>query len=61
MIIHGPVQLHGGKVSSRGDHRIGMMLQIAALLTEKIVELDKAEAVAVSYPQFFEDLASLIN
>ena len=61
MIIHGPVQLHGGKVSSRGDHRIGMMLQIAALLTEKIVELDKAEAVAVSYPHFFEDLASLIN
>ena len=61
MIIHGPVQLHGGKVSSRGDHRIGMMLQIAALLTEEIVELDKAEAVAVSYPHFFEDLASLIN
>ncbi|WP_248624318.1 3-phosphoshikimate 1-carboxyvinyltransferase [Enterococcus cecorum] len=61
MIIHGPVQLHGGKVSSRGDHRIGMMLQIAALLTENIVELDKAEAVAVSYPHFFEDLASLIN
>lgn len=61
MIIHGPVQLYGGKVSSRGDHRIGMMLQIAALLTEKIVELDKAEAVAVSYPHFFEDLASLIN
>lgn len=61
MIIHGPVQLHGGKVSSRGDHRIGMMLQIAALLTEKVVELDKAEAVAVSYPHFFEDLASLIN
>ena len=61
MIIHGPVQLHGGKVSSRGDHRIGMMLQIAALLTEEIVELDKTEAVAVSYPHFFEDLASLIN
>ncbi len=61
MIIHGPVQLHGGKVSSRGDHRIGMMLQIAALLTDEVIELDKAEAVAVSYPHFFEDLASLIN
>lgn len=61
MIIYGPVQLHGGKVSSRGDHRIGMMLQIAALLTDEVVELDKAEAVAVSYPHFFEDLASLIN
>ena len=35
------------------DHRIGMMLQIAALLVkEGTVELDKAEAVSVSYPAF---------
>lgn len=29
-----------------------MMLQIAALLTDEEVELEKAEAVAVSYPDF---------
>ena len=52
LIIHGPT-LHGGRVTSYGDHRIGMMLQIAALLVkEGTVELDKAEAVSVSYPAF---------
>lgn len=59
LIIHGPTKLHGGQVSSRGDHRIGMMLQIAALLTDEDVELDWAEAVAVSYPHFFDDVLKL--
>jgi len=61
LIIQGPCQLHGGKVSSRGDHRIGMMLQIAALLTDEVVEMEKAEAVSVSYPAFFEDVKRLIS
>lgn len=54
LIIRGKTPLHGAKVTSYGDHRIGMMLQIAALLVEEgEVELDQAEAVAVSYPHFF--------
>lgn len=61
MIIQGPCQLHGGKVDSRGDHRIGMMLQIAALLTDETVELERANAVAVSYPHFFKDVKQLIQ
>ncbi|WP_291292873.1 3-phosphoshikimate 1-carboxyvinyltransferase [Enterococcus sp.] len=59
LIIHGPTPLHGGNVSSRGDHRIGMMLQVAALLTTEDVELEQAEAVAVSYPHFFDDIRQL--
>jgi len=59
LIINGPCQLHGGKVSSRGDHRIGMMLQIAALLTDEEVVMEKSEAVSVSYPAFFEDVTRL--
>nr|WP_311054689.1 3-phosphoshikimate 1-carboxyvinyltransferase [Enterococcus faecalis] len=60
LIIHGPTSLHGGRFTSYGDHRIGMMLQIAALLVkEGTVELDKAEAVSVSYPAFFDDLERL--
>ncbi len=60
LIIHGRTSLHGGRVTSYGDHRIGMMLQIAALLVkEGTVELDKAEAVSVSYPAFFDDLERL--
>ncbi|MGY3703032.1 3-phosphoshikimate 1-carboxyvinyltransferase [Vagococcus martis] len=59
LIINGPCQLHGGKVSSRGDHRIGMMLQIAALLTDEEVIMEKSEAVSVSYPNFFDDVYQL--
>lgn len=59
LIIHGPTALHGGAVSSLGDHRIGMMLQVAALLTDETVTLEKPEAIAISYPTFFEDVAQL--
>ncbi|MGX6961392.1 3-phosphoshikimate 1-carboxyvinyltransferase [Vagococcus xieshaowenii] len=62
LIIHGPTPLHAAVVDSHGDHRIGMMLAIASLLVETgQVELKNSEAVAVSYPRFFEDLASLIG
>ena len=61
LIIHGPTPLHGGVVDSHGDHRIGMMLQIAALLTEETVELNNPEAINISYPNFFTDLSLLIK
>ncbi|MGM0212788.1 3-phosphoshikimate 1-carboxyvinyltransferase [Enterococcus sp. AZ109] len=59
MIIHGPTPLHGAAVDSHGDHRIGMMLQVAALLTEEVVELNNPEAINISYPEFFNDLDKL--
>lgn len=60
LVINGPTKLHGATVTSYGDHRIGMMLQIAALLVDDgEVELEKAEAVAVSYPEFFADVRKL--
>lgn len=61
LIIHGPIPLHGATVDSHGDHRIGMMLQIAALLTAEPVELLNPEAVNISYPEFFTDLAKLVQ
>ncbi|WLR56556.1 3-phosphoshikimate 1-carboxyvinyltransferase [Mesobacillus subterraneus] len=61
MIIHGQQSLDGGTVSAHGDHRIGMMLSIAALLCKKDVRLEQSEAVAVSYPGFFDDLYSLVG
>lgn len=60
MIIHGKQTLKGGAVSSHGDHRIGMMLAIAALLCQDEVTLAKKEAIAISYPQFFTHLQSLL-
>lgn len=61
LIIHGPTPLHGATVDSHGDHRIGMMLQIAALLTAEPVELLNPEAVNISYPEFFTDLTKLVQ
>ena len=60
MIIQGRNHLKGGTVSSHGDHRIGMMLAIAALICDNEVQLQQKEAIAVSYPTFFNDLEQLI-
>ena len=62
MIIKGKSALHGAKVNTFGDHRIGMMTAIAALLVaDGEVELDRAEAINTSYPSFFYDLETLIH
>lgn len=61
-IIKGKTSLRGATVTSYGDHRIGMMLQIAALLVKTDeVFLEKSEAISVSYPDFFEDLNQLLG
>ncbi|MEK4385425.1 3-phosphoshikimate 1-carboxyvinyltransferase [Solibacillus sp. FSL W7-1464] len=59
MVIEGPTPLHGGSLKTYGDHRIGMMGAIAALIADGEVELDDADCIAVSYPTFFEHLNSL--
>ena len=62
MIIKGQSTLHGARVNTFGDHRIGMMTAIAALLVaDGEVELDRAEAINTSYPSFFDDLETLIH
>lgn len=62
MIIKGKSTLHGARVNTFGDHRIGMMAAIAALLVaDGEVELDRAEAINTSYPSFFDDLETLIH
>lgn len=61
LIIEGPTKLQGGEVSSRGDHRIGMMLAVAALIAEGPTKLTRPEAVSVSYPDFFSDLETLVK
>ena len=62
MIIKGKTSLHGAKVHTFGDHRIGMMTAIAALLVKDgQVELERAEAINTSYPNFFDDLEDLLH
>ncbi|MCA1058336.1 3-phosphoshikimate 1-carboxyvinyltransferase [Rossellomorea aquimaris] len=61
MVIEGKTPLHGGEVHSWGDHRIGMTLAVASLLTESDVYLEDAEAVKISYPDFFEHINQLLE
>lgn len=61
MIINGPTSLKGAKLSTYGDHRIGMMAAIASLITDSSIEIDDADCIAVSYPTFFEHLDLLLK
>ena len=62
MIIEGKTPLHGAQVNTLGDHRIGMMTAIAALLAQSgQVELERSEAIKTSYPSFFNDLEGLMH
>lgn len=60
MIIKGKTVLHGAKVNTFGDHRIGMMAAIAAqVATEGVIEIERVDAINTSYPTFFSDLEAL--
>ncbi|WP_349549470.1 3-phosphoshikimate 1-carboxyvinyltransferase [Leuconostoc pseudomesenteroides] len=65
MIIHGKTPLHAlnesALLDSHGDHRIGMMNVIAALITKGDVVLMGEDAMSVSYPGFLEDMNALMR
>ena len=56
-----PAKLRGARIESYGDHRIVMAFAIAALLAEGESEIDGTECVAVSFPEFFEILESVVE
>ena len=56
-----PARLRGGRVDARGDHRIAMLGAVAGLASRDGVELRGAEAVAISFPGFFELLNSVVR
>jgi 3-phosphoshikimate 1-carboxyvinyltransferase len=57
--VRGSGGLRGGRIDSRGDHRLAMMGAVAGLASREGVEVLGMDAAAVSYPGFVEDLASL--
>ncbi|NEU31144.1 3-phosphoshikimate 1-carboxyvinyltransferase [bacterium LRH843] len=59
MIITGKSSLSGATVSSYGDHRIGMAMGIAGLIAEGKVEIERSEAISISYPNFFDHIDEL--
>jgi 3-phosphoshikimate 1-carboxyvinyltransferase len=54
--IQGGQSLQGATVDSLTDHRIAMGLAIAALGSQGKTEIHRAEAAAISYPEFFTTL-----
>jgi len=59
MVIRGVKKLRGGICDSHGDHRVAMMLGVAALIAEGETLIDNAEVVNISYPKFWQDLEFL--
>jgi 3-phosphoshikimate 1-carboxyvinyltransferase len=59
LVIPGGQQLQGATVDSETDHRVAMSLAVAALGATGITRIARAEAAAVSYPNFWDDLARL--
>jgi 3-phosphoshikimate 1-carboxyvinyltransferase len=58
-VINGARQLEGARVDSHGDHRVAMALAIAGLVAVGKTEIEGAECVDVSYPDFFDHLEYL--
>ncbi len=59
MLVQGGHPVKGGQVHSHHDHRIAMAAAIAALRAEGPVEIEEAEAINKSYPEFYNDLEKL--
>ena len=59
--VFGPAKLRGARIDSHGDHRIAMAFSIAALIADGETEIDGAECVAISFPEFFELLHSVAS
>ena len=53
IVVEGGSPLRGAHVRSGGDHRIAMALAVAALAAEGHTEIEGAECVDVSFPEFF--------
>jgi 3-phosphoshikimate 1-carboxyvinyltransferase len=56
-----PTRIRGGTVESRGDHRIAMLGAVAGVVSRDGVEIEGAQAVAVSFPGFFGLLESVVQ
>ncbi len=54
-----PTRPTGGQMPSNGDHRIAVLAAVAGLVSREGVEVGDADAVAISFPGFFDLLDSV--
>ena len=56
MIIQGSMAPLAGRVETRGDHRIAMAFGVLGAVSGNNIEIDRPDAVDISYPAFWSDL-----
>jgi 3-phosphoshikimate 1-carboxyvinyltransferase len=49
-----------GRVTTHGDHRLAMAFGVLGAVDENSIEIDDRDCVAVSYPEFWSDLARVV-
>jgi 3-phosphoshikimate 1-carboxyvinyltransferase len=59
LVIRGGRRLAGTAVNGHGDHRVVMALAVAGLAASGETTIGTAEAAAVTYPEFFNELKRL--
>ncbi|WP_409298085.1 3-phosphoshikimate 1-carboxyvinyltransferase [Peribacillus sp. SCS-26] len=61
MIIEGGTKLRAAEADSHGDHRIGMMLSVASLISEGEMSIKDSGCIRVSYPEFYRHMDSIVK
>jgi 3-phosphoshikimate 1-carboxyvinyltransferase len=61
MVINGVERLHGGNVSSHGDHRIAMSMAVAALSASGDITVEDTGCTETSFPGFWELIEKIRN
>jgi 3-phosphoshikimate 1-carboxyvinyltransferase len=58
LIVSGPTSLRGGRVETKGDHRMALAMATAGLIASGEVEVDDRSCIATSFPEFPAVLAT---
>jgi len=61
LFVEGTAAPPRGRVTTAGDHRLAMAFAVLGTVPGAAVELDDRACVAVSYPNFFRDLARVVH
>jgi 3-phosphoshikimate 1-carboxyvinyltransferase len=59
MLVEGGNEIKAANISSHHDHRIAMACALAALKANGAVEINDAEAINKSYPDFYHHINEL--
>lgn len=59
--VSGPTRLRGAEIYPHGDHRIAMAFTVAGLVAEGETQITSQDCVAVSFPEFFNLLESVVE